>query len=417
MQMSSCFNPRINRDMIKVIVLFVAGAACIGFRPDFRAAMAKSLPQPDVLVLGDHPCAYLAAALLRSGSPLHVIHGRIPGEEHPDRLVLINPAFFDLHQLIAQIKKSLDLTDLKGLRFLADDRSVSCEYHSRSVVARVGLFKQVRNAVCKLAEAHDVKTQHGDLLEIHGVDETGVDVTVGRLRCRPKLILLAGPLPAAQRRILGIPEAWDQDVLHRYSFLRLKGPKWLERDPRPIMPMSLDLNGTLSWAWLMPGEGCVQVAVDESVSRADQTSSAKMLRCWMDVLVGHGVLRRGGSEADLESAVSIDFPLAGALAQDGVANRTLLFGPAGGFYSACAEDIYPCCWSALFAVDSARKALRERFIQDALQEYRNQWGASLGDYLRGPQQNLRFLLPMVYRNQTMTDRLAEAILTGESVVR
>jgi hypothetical protein len=41
----------------------------------------------------------------------------------------------------------------------------------------------------------------------------------------------------------------------------------------------------------------------------------------------------------------------------------------------------------------------------------------LGDYLRGPQQNLRFLLPMVYRNQKMTTRLTEAILTGKSVVR
>ena len=120
---------------------------------------------------------------------------------------------------------------------------------------------------------------------------------------------------------------------------------------------------------------------------------------------------------DLEAATSLDLPFAGALSQDGVANRTLLFGPAGGFYSACAEDIYPCCWSALFAVDSARKALKETFLQDALQQYRNRWGATLGDYLRGPQQNLRFLLPMVYRNRTMTERLAQAILSGESVVR
>jgi len=389
-------------------------------RADFRQAMAKSPSQPDVLVLGDHPCAYLAAALLRSDPPLRVIHGRIPGEEHPDRLVLINPAFFGLHPLLAQIKKSLDLTNLNGLRFLADDRSTSSEYLSKSVVAHVATFKQVRTAICKISEAHGLKTQSGDTLEIHGVDETGVDVTVGRLRCRPKLILLAGPLPPAHRRILGIPESWDRDVLHRYSFLKLKGPKWLERDPRPSMPMSLDLNGTLSWAWLLPGEGCVQVAVEEALGRlgrSDSTSMATLLGHWLEVLAAHGILRTGGTAPKVEAAVSIDLPLAGALAQDGVANRTLLFGPAGGFYSACAEDIYPCCWSALFAVDAARKALRERFIQDALQQYRNRWGASLGDYLRGPQQNLRFLLPMVYRNRTMTQRLAEAILSGESVVR
>ena len=45
------------------------------------------------------------------------------------------------------------------------------------------------------------------------------------------------------------------------------------------------------------------------------------------------------------------------------------------------------------------------------------WRTTLGDYLRGPQQNLRFLLPLVYRNQVMTARLSESILMGKSVVR
>jgi len=383
--------------------------------------MAKSSPQPDVLVLGEHPCAYLAAALLRAAGPLRVIHGRIPGEEHPDRLVVINPALFKLHPFLDRAKASIDLTDLNGLQFLADDPAVSSEYRDKSVAAQIAAFRQVRTAMCKLAEEHDVKAQGGDMLEIHGLDETGVDVTVGRLRCRPKLILLAGALPLAQRRILGIPEEWDAEVLHRYAFLKLKGPKWLERDPRPLMPMSLDLNGSLSWAWLLPGDGCVQLAVEEPLEKggvkADRAGPARHLRRWLDVLIAHKIMKAGGSEPDLEAAISLDLPLAGALSQDGVANRTLLFGPAGGFYSACAEDIYPCCWSALFAVESARKALKETFLQDALQQYRNRWGATLGDYLRGPQQNLRFLLPMVYRNRTMTERLAQAILSGESVVR
>ena len=107
----------------------------------------------------------------------------------------------------------------------------------------------------------------------------------------------------------------------------------------------------------------------------------------------------------------------GALSQEGVANRALLIGPAGGFYSGCAEDIYPNCWSALFAADAVRKALKEPHLQDALQPYRQKWGTTLGDYLRGPQQNLRFLLPLVYRNPVMTARLGESILMGKSVVR
>ena len=123
------------------------------------------------------------------------------------------------------------------------------------------------------------------------------------------------------------------------------------------------------------------------------------------------------SKIDLSAAQSIDLPLAQALSQENVANRTLLIGPAGGFYSACAEDVYPNCWSSIFAVDVAKKALGEKHLQDALQPYRHKWGSTLGDYLRGPQQNLRFLLPLVYRNPVMTARMAEAILSGASVVR
>ena len=64
-----------------------------------------------------------------------------------------------------------------------------------------------------------------------------------------------------------------------------------------------------------------------------------------------------------------------------------------------------------------RKALAERHLQDALRPYREQWGTTLGEYLRGPQQNFRFLLPLVYRNEVMTTRLTECILLGKSVVR
>jgi hypothetical protein len=71
----------------------------------------------------------------------------------------------------------------------------------------------------------------------------------------------------------------------------------------------------------------------------------------------------------------------------------------------------------LFAVDVIKRALKEKHLQDALNPYRQKWRTTLGDYLRGPHQNLRFLLPLVYRNPTMTARLVEAILLSKSVVR
>ncbi len=143
---------------------------------------------------------------------------------------------------------------------------------------------------------------------------------------------------------------------------------------------------------------------------------AELLGHWAELLRKAGTLN-GKGELPLDDAESMDVPFAGALMHEGVGNRTLLVGPAGGFYSACCEDIYPNCWSATHAADALKKALKEPHLQDALQSYRHRWRTTLGDYLRGPQQNFRFLLPLVYRNQVMTTRLTEAILLGKSVVR
>jgi flavin-dependent dehydrogenase len=349
---------------------------------------------------------------------LRIIHGVIPGEElSTDRLVFLNPDLFALHELLASLKRKLDLTSMYGLRFLGSAIDQSSQHVSKSITAYVGGFKQLQDAAMKLATTADVTLSKNQTLDIHGLDETGVDVTVGTMRCKPKLLLVAGELPAKHRRILGIPTAWDADVLHRYSYVKLKGTKWINESSRPLVPMSLDVKSTLGWGWLLPGPDHTQIAVEQPLESAARTPPRQLLSAWLESLYAHGVLTTPPASIDVSTAVSVDLPFAGALSQDTVANRTVLFGPAGGFYTACAEDIYPCCWSAIFAVDSARKAVKERFLQDALQHHRTQWGSTLGDYLRGPQQNLRFLLPLVFRNQAMTDRLADAILSGKSVVR
>ena len=380
--------------------------------------MAKPKSEPDVLVLGDHPSAYFAAALLREGAhPLRVLHATIPGEAQLDRLCTINPAFFELHKLLGPLKKKLELVSIYGLKFLADDPNTQSEWTGKAVVAHVTTYKQVHAALVKTAEDAGVEFAEPDEFEIAAVDERGLQVAIDGKRCHPRLLILAGDLTKSQRRVLGLPPSWEAGVVHRYTFLKLKGTKWMNGGAKPPITMSLDLRGTLAWAWMTPGPGCVQISVEQALTHLADMSAAAMLQHWVNVLVAHGALHTSNGPVDVKAAQSLDLPLAGALAQEGVASRTLLIGPAGGFYTACAEDIYPNCWSAIFAADAARKALKETHVQDALQAYRLKWGATLGDFLRGPQQNLRFLLPMVYRNPTMTRLMAESILQGKPVVR
>ena len=379
--------------------------------------MAKADPHADVLVLGDHPSAYLAAALLRHKSKLRVLHSTIPGQAEPDRLVIVNPEFFTLHPLLEPLKRKLDLTPVYGLQFISDDPAMRSEHRNKSVMVYIASLKALRTAVQSVASAQDVELLQPKHLQVHRLDAKGVEVTVGKAEVRATTVVVAGDLPEPQRRVLSIPDSWERDVLHRYTYLKLGGAKWAPHlGARPTMPMSLNLKETLSWAWMLPGPKGVQLAVDQPITQINATRPLDLLAHWADVLRRAGVLNPKG-ELPLDEAESMDLPVTGALAHEGVANRTLLIGPAGGFFSACSEDIYPNCWSAIHAVDIVKKALKEPHLQDALNPYRQKWRTTLGDYLRGPQQDLRFLLPLVYRNQNMTTRMAESILLGRAVVR
>jgi flavin-dependent dehydrogenase len=378
--------------------------------------MAKSDPQLDVLVLGEHPAAYLCAALLKHKSKLRVLHSTIPGESAPDRLQILNPELFDLHPLLEPLRKKVEMTAIYGLRFLSDSPGVGSEHRSRSAVAHIVSYKAMRAAMIKLASSQDVDMVAPRSLEIRRLDEGGLYVTVGKAELRPRMLVLAGLPSEPERKLLGLPESWGPDVVHRYTFMKLPGTKWADLGSRPVIPMSLNLRDMLCWGWLLPGDKCMQLAVEEPVELMGKVRPLELLESWISALRANDVLTFKGA-ISLDAAQSIDLPLGGALAHEGVANRTLLIGPAGGFYSATSEDLYPNCWSAIHAADAAKKALKEIHLQDALQPYRHKWRTTLGDYLRGPQQNLRFLLPLVYRNQVMASRLTESILLGKSVVR
>jgi len=378
--------------------------------------MAKSPPQLDVMVLGEHPCTYLAAILLANTAKVRVAHCCVPGSGESDRLVLINPAFFELHPLLAPLRRKLEMTGIYGVHFLGDDPAVHSEFRNKSALSHVAAYKSVRAGLIKLAQDQEVQLLTPKAVQIHRLDEQGVEMTLGKEMIHPRSLILGTDLPVPQRKLLGLPESWGADVVHRYTFLKLPAGKWADPGSRPVVPMSLNLRDSLCWGWLLPGPKSIQLAVEQPIETVGKVAPLELLNYWAGVLRSHNILSTKG-DLPIELAESLDLPLAGALEHEGVANRTLLIGPEGGFYSACAEDIYPNCWSALFAVDAIKKALREPHLQDALQPYRQKWRTTLGEYLRGPQQNLRFLLPLVYRNQRMTTRLTESILQGKSVVR
>lgn len=99
-----------------------------------------------------------------------------------------------------------------------------------------------------------------------------------------------------------------------------------------------------------------------------------------------------------------------------VGKRTISIGAAGGYISSLAHDgLYPGFRSARIAVDVARSALSSSHPQDALAEFDLAWRRELVDYLRMPNTDLRFLIPLVFTNELMAARLAMAFLAGGNI--
>src|SRR4051794_25612238 len=158
-----------------------------------RKTMAKSLPGVDVLVLGEHPATYLSAALLRQKTKLRVVHTTIPGNGEADRLVIINPQFFTLHPLLEPLKRKLDMVAVYGLQFLSDDPSVRSDYRSKSALSYIASLKQVRAELAKVADHEGVELENPkqtEHLQIHRLDERGIEVTLGKSDIRPKVLVL-----------------------------------------------------------------------------------------------------------------------------------------------------------------------------------------------------------------------------------
>jgi hypothetical protein len=99
-----------------------------------------------------------------------------------------------------------------------------------------------------------------------------------------------------------------------------------------------------------------------------------------------------------------------------VRKHTLLIGDAGGFVSAVSnEGVYPATWSAVIAADVIHAALDCRHSQDALMTFDSRWRVEMADHLRSPHADIRFLLPLIFANQPMADRMGAAFFFGDNI--
>jgi len=99
-----------------------------------------------------------------------------------------------------------------------------------------------------------------------------------------------------------------------------------------------------------------------------------------------------------------------------VGKNMLVVGDAGGFIAAASnEGIYPAMWSARIAAEVIHEALGSKHPQDTLMSFEHKWRHTMADYLRAPSTDIHLLLPLIFSNQAMADRMGAAFFSGENI--
>lgn len=99
-----------------------------------------------------------------------------------------------------------------------------------------------------------------------------------------------------------------------------------------------------------------------------------------------------------------------------VSKNAVFIGDAGGFVAAVShEGLYPAIESARLAVETCVEALQSPHPQDTLIDFDSRWRREMAEYLRLPNSDLRFLLPLAFSNPRMARKLADAFLLGINI--
>jgi len=237
-------------------------------------------------------------------------------------------------------------------------------------------------------------------------DHVAVECLSGRGLKASVALLADGPLSASANAVGLVPSGVNPgEVAIQLDWTAAR----TSRLPTGVLHFVLGIEGGRAFAVFAAVRGREYLTVfarDEALAREHMQRLVGRLR---DLF---GVALPARLDASCASARIV--PTARALEiESHVGKRTIAIGDAGGFVTAATrEGIFPAMWSAALAVDVIAEALRGGHVQDKLRRFDTLWRTTMADYLRPPNTDLQFLLPLVFSNKQMAERLAAAFLRG-----
>ncbi len=186
-----------------------------------------------------------------------------------------------------------------------------------------------------------------------------------------------------------------------------------KRLQKPTVWIVLGIDKFSGFAMVAALDGRISIGVQTMADRKDVIPSLVMVcrHLHEKQLVSQDFTRAAAA------AIPVPSPTATALSMDThVGKCSLVIGDAGGFVAAISgEGIYPAMWSAKIAVEVIDKALAATSPQDELMAFNAAWRTEMADYLRPPNTDIHYLLPLIFSNQPMADRMGAAFFSGENI--
>ncbi|MFH1416670.1 MAG: FAD-dependent oxidoreductase [Planctomycetota bacterium] len=371
----------------------------------------------DILILGAGP-AGAAAALFAAAKGLNVaVLDRGAKHKAGQTFEWVHP---DARALLDKVGGSIDpvaVGKIDRIRFLDTRGEKEAGVSIDRPVDIVDTWQLTRNllSAAKKAGLRIINDVEVTAIDVH---EQGVHLADGDGNLHAGRILLAADgCDSLVAKSLGVERGAEYRTGGRNRDVIMEAVTSLPSSAIPDGPAELTLSlssedfGTFGYAFVA---GKRQVA--GLIARASDDDSQAEYERFIANNPASGVVATALASGSARTSVR---PLPRGVALDTethVAKHCLSIGDAGGYVCALSQEgLYPSLWSAKLAVDVCETALQNAHPQDALIEFDARWRQEMVDYLRLPNADLRFLLPLIFTNDRMAKKLAHSFLLGENI--
>ncbi len=365
----------------------------------------------DVVIAGAGTAGATAAALLAANKRSVVLLERDALPRSSPCPAWVNKAASPILEAIGLMPKVVFQQPLTDVRFLdaSLEKSASPEVDgaAASLVQREELIDTLVQAatsagarLCHDTQIHDFSPKEGGV-EVH---TSSGETILGRT-----LVVALGPGNPLIEPVLGHSVPAQQGRWSAMISTNVKGDSKSAASAYVV----LGLNKEGAFGLILQKDKVARITVGASQSAVE---APRLLAALCTRLQAKGILQADLSALAIKSKAYC-VPAAAALDMDShVGKHALVIGEAGGFVSACSDEgIYPAMWSAQIAADVIHAALASKHSQDTLMEFDSKWRMAMAEYLRPPNTDMQFLIPLIFSNQPMANRMAKAFFCGENI--